>query len=565
MLAKQWLANYERTGQTGPLEEQGLRRTEKFNGAERWKLRYVVEALPTLILVSLGLFFVAMVDYVWTINREVTILIAAFSAVGTAFYIAMLLSAAMFSNCPYQTAPSSAIANLANLLRPVLDLTLFLLGSVLTITAGTVLLLGSVSLDIVKSVIRRDHNSTREMVSLLHQCISEMWTFATRPRASTQDTLRDEKDSEPLHADTAQWLLETSPHEDVTLAVACNIPAIQDFRAVRRLAEGNAALSLTTYLHTHLSRRRNRTASASEKSLTVVARALLHILLANPDRHGADAVKYLLSFGDWDLKTIHEWLPSPELKFLWACIIRICARISSPDASQEHFMAWVHVIQRAPFKELLDAGFSSGGTFSPRTAERYIHHFILSDFVSIPRYQNGDQMRPSGDIVLSDFTSTFRTFLSSDLVPSTRSFLSLAVQAIAVAFDHQVEQEPVNMGDRVKEAWTIRSGYASSIASLTSSSQSMHCIAGSNRGCICSCVTTLEASSLDWDSKPPTPLRRSISFTAILNSTEDYRPRKSGEYVGFRSDRGCGSLLFKATKSSLNASVIGVALMLSAT
>lgn len=121
VLAKQWLANYERTGQTGPLEEQGLRRTEKYLGAKRWKLRWVVEALPTLILVSLGLFFVAITDYMWTINREVAILIATFSAIGTLSYFAMLLSAAIFPDCPFRTAPSSALAALSRRsLRPAL-------------------------------------------------------------------------------------------------------------------------------------------------------------------------------------------------------------------------------------------------------------------------------------------------------------------------------------------------------------------------------------------------------------------------------------------------------------
>lgn len=62
VLAKQWLAYYERTGQTGPLDEQGLRRTKKYLGAERWRLRHVVETLPTLILLSLGLFCTAMAD-----------------------------------------------------------------------------------------------------------------------------------------------------------------------------------------------------------------------------------------------------------------------------------------------------------------------------------------------------------------------------------------------------------------------------------------------------------------------------------------------------------------------
>lgn len=112
VLAKQWLAYYERTGQTGPLDEQGLRRSKKFLGAERWRLRYVVETLPTLILLSLGLFFAAMADYVWTINREVAIVITALSGLSTLLYTFMLIAAAIFPDCPFQTAPSSAFAHL---------------------------------------------------------------------------------------------------------------------------------------------------------------------------------------------------------------------------------------------------------------------------------------------------------------------------------------------------------------------------------------------------------------------------------------------------------------------
>jgi hypothetical protein len=112
VLAKQWLAYYERTGQTGPLDEQGLRRSKKYLGAERWRLQQVAESLPTLILFSLGLFFIAMADYVWAINRDVAIVITTLSGLGILVYTSMLLAAAIFPDCPVQTAPASAAAYL---------------------------------------------------------------------------------------------------------------------------------------------------------------------------------------------------------------------------------------------------------------------------------------------------------------------------------------------------------------------------------------------------------------------------------------------------------------------
>ncbi|KAG8880615.1 hypothetical protein FRB97_000663 [Tulasnella sp. 331] len=73
VLAKQWLQLYERAGQTGPIDQQALRRTEKFAGAEKWGLHPVVETLATLLLVSLALFFIALTDYLWTVEKKVAL------------------------------------------------------------------------------------------------------------------------------------------------------------------------------------------------------------------------------------------------------------------------------------------------------------------------------------------------------------------------------------------------------------------------------------------------------------------------------------------------------------
>ncbi|KIO28217.1 hypothetical protein M407DRAFT_72124, partial [Tulasnella calospora MUT 4182] len=46
MMSKEWLQSFDRTGQTGPLEEQGRFRQRKLNGVERWHLEAVIKFLP---------------------------------------------------------------------------------------------------------------------------------------------------------------------------------------------------------------------------------------------------------------------------------------------------------------------------------------------------------------------------------------------------------------------------------------------------------------------------------------------------------------------------------------
>ncbi|KIO33235.1 hypothetical protein M407DRAFT_65685, partial [Tulasnella calospora MUT 4182] len=46
MMAKEWLQSFDRTGQTGPLEEQGRFRQRKFNGVQQWYLEPIIQFLP---------------------------------------------------------------------------------------------------------------------------------------------------------------------------------------------------------------------------------------------------------------------------------------------------------------------------------------------------------------------------------------------------------------------------------------------------------------------------------------------------------------------------------------
>ncbi|KIO32702.1 hypothetical protein M407DRAFT_48666, partial [Tulasnella calospora MUT 4182] len=63
MMAKEWLQSFDRTGQTGPLEEQARFRQRKFNGIRQWHLEAVIKFLPNLLLLSVIFFFVGIGFY----------------------------------------------------------------------------------------------------------------------------------------------------------------------------------------------------------------------------------------------------------------------------------------------------------------------------------------------------------------------------------------------------------------------------------------------------------------------------------------------------------------------
>ncbi|KAG8887804.1 hypothetical protein FRB98_008986 [Tulasnella sp. 332] len=109
VLGKQWLRKYERTGQVGSHEAQGRIRTEKWYGSEEWGLRAVIEVLPNLLLVSVGLFFAAVADYLWATRKPVAVVVLVFIVVGVLLYAIMVISAAIDKDCPFQTAPSGLL------------------------------------------------------------------------------------------------------------------------------------------------------------------------------------------------------------------------------------------------------------------------------------------------------------------------------------------------------------------------------------------------------------------------------------------------------------------------
>lgn len=280
VVAKEWLANYERTGQTGSLEEQGLRRTAKAIGAEKWKLQQVVEALPGLILISLGLFFIAMVDYVSSVNMSVAIVIIVFSGVGTLSYLGMLLSAAFFPDCPYRTSSSRLVAAFYGLLREwtvtiligiprysVLKPLLALISASANakdLTVGAVRKVANEG-DVTRSPLLENglgqeegaavkRPRRRERATRLLEGTMERWEKTVEPWAPDFGCYKgsDQEDSEDRLAESALSVIRIAPRRDVFLAVAWIAPGLKH-KNLLRIFQHDALLAFANELHTALS------------------------------------------------------------------------------------------------------------------------------------------------------------------------------------------------------------------------------------------------------------------------------------------------------------------------
>ncbi|KAG8915530.1 hypothetical protein FRC00_003277 [Tulasnella sp. 408] len=109
MMGKEWLQSFDRTGQTGPLEEQGRFRQRKFDGVLQWHLESIIRSLPNILLLSVILFFAGICLFLFPVNRAVAGVVSAFSGGGAVLGGVAIVAGAAYPLCPYQSAASRAL------------------------------------------------------------------------------------------------------------------------------------------------------------------------------------------------------------------------------------------------------------------------------------------------------------------------------------------------------------------------------------------------------------------------------------------------------------------------
>ncbi|KAG8980724.1 hypothetical protein FRB93_009031 [Tulasnella sp. JGI-2019a] len=305
VLAKQWLQSYERTGQTGPIYQQAVKRTQKFVGAEKWGLRPVVETLATLLLISLALFFVALIDYLWSVNKTVAIVVLAFAAVGGLLYSLMVVLAAISPACPFQTGPSVALR--------YFPLAVFRLGSIFLTLPATIwtriiqprllnLRSRSVGAIIRSGLIIVLFSSLALIVHLinrpLHLALRALWATSSVPHFGDilifvnqyLTSRRETVNADTLHAYSAIHMTESAPDVETATIVADNIPLISNFEAVQLIATSTAFETILSHLQKSFQDYQSGNNEVDFTNTLSLAGAVVYVMLTDP-RQTTDALE----------------------------------------------------------------------------------------------------------------------------------------------------------------------------------------------------------------------------------------------------------------------------------
>ena len=118
-LLQQWARRYLKVAQTrSSLYKRARIRSFFAEGVEKSHLSVVVEALPTLIHLSVSLFFAGLAVFLWNVNLTIFALVLSWISVCTALYGCITLIPMFRHNSPYYSP-------LTSLVRPVVKVLLF--------------------------------------------------------------------------------------------------------------------------------------------------------------------------------------------------------------------------------------------------------------------------------------------------------------------------------------------------------------------------------------------------------------------------------------------------------
>jgi hypothetical protein len=108
MLGRQWLNQYLRnTG--GSLIERCGDRQRKCDGLAKWSFHLFVESPPVMLQLSLLLLACGLCRRMWSINIAVASILITLTAIGSLFYLAIVVASMSSYACPFQTPVSIAL------------------------------------------------------------------------------------------------------------------------------------------------------------------------------------------------------------------------------------------------------------------------------------------------------------------------------------------------------------------------------------------------------------------------------------------------------------------------
>ncbi|KAG8995174.1 hypothetical protein FRB93_001207 [Tulasnella sp. JGI-2019a] len=454
VLARQWLQQYERTGQTGPVRGQAIRRTEKYLGAKRWGLAQVVQALPSLLFLSIALFSIGLVDYLWVIDKTVALVVTVYAVVGFMAYGFTLIAGVIFRSCPFQTVLSLFIRNrfhdALSQSASQRDKYSDIIKDLFTGATERLKLTGHRSLlhyirvqssRVWDRILKGPAGGASDFIDKTVFSGFKTSLYSLRKVVTWRKNASTYKYIDKIHAHSVIWMAENAPDQDNMLTIAQNIPFISDFESLQLIASRKAFHHLLLRLSSSLMALRDSQTSENMVNAVTMAKAVAHIALATPVIT-ADWLYGVFQKVDslhW-LDDLCELLDAEELMIQLLSISCVLHWTPSKDPP-------AHL---TTIEEILHEGLH-GGTRKGKAASTYLHHCILMAPINAKKWS--DTRRQIDNI---------KTMFTVKEVKADVSYVTYAARALTLIICECPEllgrasstmQVPL---DLARSAWAIR-------------------------------------------------------------------------------------------------------------
>ncbi|KAI0333889.1 hypothetical protein GY45DRAFT_1368021 [Cubamyces sp. BRFM 1775] len=108
ILTKQWLREYTLSASSSPRQNARIRQL-RHGSFERWKIPLTIALLPVFLQVALALFFIGLLDLLWSLDAAVAWVITIIVAISLAFLVFTTFMPTFQADCPYKSAQALGI------------------------------------------------------------------------------------------------------------------------------------------------------------------------------------------------------------------------------------------------------------------------------------------------------------------------------------------------------------------------------------------------------------------------------------------------------------------------
>ena len=108
ILTKQWLREYISNTASSARENSRIRQL-RYEGFVRWRIPLTIALLPILLQIALALFFIGLLDLLWSLDRSVAGVITVIVTVSLSFLVITTLLPTIRGDCPYKSPQALGI------------------------------------------------------------------------------------------------------------------------------------------------------------------------------------------------------------------------------------------------------------------------------------------------------------------------------------------------------------------------------------------------------------------------------------------------------------------------